>query len=954
MAAFCHRIGDGAHHPKDGDPGPGHPLQMSGRGGGAGEVRRSASGFSRGSLGGILGSAFLLGALAQFLTGCSSMDADSLTKMGEHGISERLARARAGRVRNPRYELELRLDRAREAGSRGGEAGAGEEDGKEGRGSQLVSGRLRLRFELAPGGAGRPLLLDFDGVEHGAVRLNGRELERLERRADHLLLPAADLREGENLLDLRFGARAAAAGSPLNLYHDAKEGETYLYTLTVPSDAHRIYPCFDQPDLRGRFVLSLDLPEDWRAVSNERRVSEKREHGRRRLRFGETAPLPTYLFAFAAGPFAVKEKDGLRAFYRPAKTSWWDDRLFELHREARAFQEGLFGHAYPFAKLDFVVLPAFPYGGMEHAGAIFYRESALLFDHEPGPLQLLRRRLLVYHEVAHQWFGNLVTMRWFDDLWLKEGFATFAAWKTLAALHPEAQAWKLFYERTLPPALRVDRSRGSRPIYQPLANLDQAKSNYGPIVYNKAPAVLRLLESYCGEEAFRRGLAAFLQEHAFGSADHSQLLAALGEAAGKDLAPFEAAWLKSEGAPTLEAQFPSPPPKGDSHLSLRQSGSSAPWPMRLLVQAGFDPKGDSHSPQSTPKPEPKQGSPSRPSYAKPEPKGDTHSWTLDLSEGQAQAALPGSPAALRWVLPNADGAVYAETLLDPRTIAWALAHLPKERDPLRRTVFLSALFHSCREGLLPPLDLARLLLALRPLELGPQTRQRLLAMLATILRRWAPETPETQALQDRLEAELRDDLQQGRHPASARPMFAAFCRWARSEASLGLLEALLDGKQRLPALPLSIQDKSLALAALLARSRPGADSRLARLRDQSPQDISRDLYLAQAARPGLAHKKALFDSWFRKDAPPEQWIQDALPFYHWPGQAADSLPLLRQALEKALWIRDHRKIFFLPAWFDAWLGAQKGPAALQICEDYLRAHPHLPGDIRDKLEVPLA
>jgi aminopeptidase N len=813
-------------------------------------------------------------------------------------------------VRNLRYEMALRLDEAGE-----GVGGL----------AQIVGGSLRLHFELAPSeGRQAELLLDFGGEGISGVRLNGREIERLERRADHLLLRGADLKDGANLLDLRFTARAAAAGSPLNLYHDSKEGESFVYTLTVPSDTHRIFPCMDQPDLRGRFTLSLDLPEHWTAVSNERKVSEKREQGRRKVRFGETPPLPTYLFAFAAGPFAVQEKEGTRVFFRRQKTSRIDPVLFRLHAEAKTFQEEFFGHPYPFNKLDFVILPAFPYGGMEHAGAIFYRESALIFDHKPDILETLRRRLLIYHEVAHQWFGNLVTMQWFDDLWLKEGFATFTAWKTLARLHPGSRAWKLFFERTLPAALRVDRSKGSRPIYQPLPNLDQAKSNYGPIVYNKAPAVLRLLEQYCGEKAFARGLSRFLRENAFGSATHRRLLQVLGQTAGKDLQAFETAWLKTPGAPTLQASLP---PKGDSHLLLRQTGpAGSPWPMRLLLQL--------HSPDR--------------------PKGDTHSWSLDLSLSALEVPLPCDSDQVEWLLPNADGAVYAETLLDSRTLSWAREGLSQETDPLRRAVLMSALFHSGRMGTIPPLDLARTLLQLRPLDLGPQTRARLLAMLGTALRRWAGPSEDSLALQLRLETELRDDLLQGRHRDSARPMFQAFCSWARSPASFDLLEDLLDGKRQLPALPLSIHDKALALAALLAHQRPGSEARLSRLQTKSSQDISRDLYLAQAARPGLPRKQALFASWFLDDAPPEQWIQDALSFFHWPGQARDSLPLLRPALEKALWIRDHRKIFFLPAWFDAFLGAHRSEEALQICEDFLRTHPNLPKDIRDKLEVPLA
>src|SRR5689334_17091939 len=189
---------------------------------------------------------------------------------------------------------------------------------------------------------------------------------------------------------------------------------------------------------------------------------------------------------------------------------------------------------------------------MEHPGAIFYNEDRFIFRERPTLTQRLGRTATIYHEVAHQWFGDLVTMRWFDDLWLKEGFATYMAAKMQSALDPASDAWKTFYLRNKPVAYAVDASLGTTPVWQRLANLDQAKSNYGAIVYNKAPSVLKQLNYLVGDSAFRAGLHAFLTTHAYANATWRDLLAAIGAAAHRDLTAWGEQYILRPGLPVLE------------------------------------------------------------------------------------------------------------------------------------------------------------------------------------------------------------------------------------------------------------------------------------------------------------------------------------------------------------------------------------------------------------------
>ncbi len=451
------------------------------------------------------------------------------------GIAASLAQSRAAAITEVRYDLRFRVGRPIDA----------------------AECDAAISFVLRPDALEGPVALDFDGELLSAVECNGAETPAA-RVADHVVIPQQSLRAGKNTIRLRTRSRVAAAGTPLSHYHDVADGQDYLYTLVVPADAHRLYPCFDQPDLRAEFDIAIECPEPWSAVSNGSAVATADAgDGMRRWTFGRTRPLPTYLMAFACGPFASAESplptipglpDGavMRTWFRASERARVDvPTLGKMHGDGLGRLCTLFGVDYPFGKLDIVLLPGFPYGGMEHAGAIFYRERALSFDHEPTAGELARRSTLIYHEISHQWFGNLVTLGWFDDLWLKEGFATFVAHLVMEELEPERLPWLRFLQRVKPRAYEVDSTPGSVPVYQSLQNLADAKSAYGPIVYNKAPAVLRELHDSLGGAVFRAGVRRYLERHAFGSASWQDLARALEEAADKDLSRWSDRWILS-------------------------------------------------------------------------------------------------------------------------------------------------------------------------------------------------------------------------------------------------------------------------------------------------------------------------------------------------------------------------------------------------------------------------
>ena len=284
-------------------------------------------------------------------------------------------------------------------------------------------------------------------------------------RDGHVVIPARRLKPGANLVEARFTTPIAPSGASIIRFDDKSDGATYLYTLLVPSDANLLFPCFDQPDLKARLTWRLRAPAAWSVLANARPTSRQPDGEAVRWTFAETEPIPTYLAAFAAGPWATwpsapqgtSRERPITLYARASRKAEVDaDTIIRANRDAARFLEGWFGVPFPFSKLDALLAPAFPFGGMEHVGEIFYNENSFVFREPPTLPQRLGRDSVVYHEVSHQWFGDLVTMTWFDDLWLKEGFATYMAARVQADLKPESEAWKTFYLRNKPVAYAAD------------------------------------------------------------------------------------------------------------------------------------------------------------------------------------------------------------------------------------------------------------------------------------------------------------------------------------------------------------------------------------------------------------------------------------------------------------------------------------------------------------------
>ena len=460
-----------------------------------------------------------LGLIAALLLGAACAHAP------ESGVSYELAVQRRAQIDSLRYQLHFDLPANQEA---------------------PVEASETITLQLAEKGT---LVLDFreDPSLLKSLSINGDELV-LSIVNEHIVIPKKHTVAGVNHIEIVF----TAGNQSLN------RRDEFLYTLLVPDRARTLFPCFDQPDLKAHYTLSLTVPDDWTAVSNTSIVEERESGaGRKSILFAETEPLSTYLFSFVAGKFErVFSQRGDRTismYYRetdPAKLVQ-QEVIFSLVFDALDYMEAYTGIPYPFAKYDFVVLPDFQYGGMEHTGATLYNDRRIFLNAKPTADELLDRAQLIAHETAHMWFGDFVTMRWFDDVWTKEVFANWFAAQIVRPAFPEINHQLNDLKSYYAPAYAEDRTVGANPIWRPLDNLRNAGLIYGNIIYDKAPIVMDFLARKMGSEAFRHGLQAYLRTYAYSNATWDDLVAILDKEADFDVADWSRVWVKESGMPCL-------------------------------------------------------------------------------------------------------------------------------------------------------------------------------------------------------------------------------------------------------------------------------------------------------------------------------------------------------------------------------------------------------------------
>ncbi|GAA5208747.1 aminopeptidase N [Microbacterium kyungheense] len=511
--------------------------------------------------------------------------------------------------------------------------------------------------------------IDFIGASVDGVTVNGapREVDwdgsriRIEGLAEH------------NVVSVRAHGRYSTSGEGLHRFRDPVDGEVYLYTQYEPADSRRVYPVFEQPDMKARWRFTVDAPDAWQVLSGGMETGREALPDGVRVAFAETLPVSSYITAVAAGPY--HRVDGvweggdrvvpLGVLCRASLAVHLDaDEILDITRRGLQFFEEAFAYPYPWGKYDQIFVPEYNLGAMENPGLVTFTEG-YVFRGASTAAQHEGRANTILHEMAHMWFGDLVTMRWWDDLWLKESFADFMGAHTAVAAGGYPDAWVTFASRRKGWAYVQDQLPTTHPIVADIPDLEAAKLNFDGITYAKGASVLKQLVAFVGEDAFFRGAQRYFADHAFGNTTLPDLLSALEAESGRDLTAWSRAWLQTSGLSEIAVE------RDDVNgLVLTQTD---PRPHRLTCGL-FSVTGDRLVRQ-----------------------GDVEVEVVDARTPLGRVSADG----IDLVLPNVDDSTYAKVRLDARSTDVASDHLSSIDDPVARAVIWAALWNATRDGDLP-------------------------------------------------------------------------------------------------------------------------------------------------------------------------------------------------------------------------------------------------------------
>ncbi len=714
-------------------------------------------------------------------------------------------------------------------------------------GSASFTGRADVRFTLSQSAEGS-IFLCFRGQTIQAMRLNGSDVTTPSWNGYRLTLDQGLLKRGaENRLEVEYENAFDTGGDGVFRFVDPEDGAEYIYTNFEPYEAHRMAPLFDQPDIKARLTLEVLAPSEWVVLANgaERAAGPVEADGRTLRTFTETPPLSTYLFAMTAGAF-VGERRELRLpgraeaipvglwSRRSLATHLEHDRFHEMTEQAFLYFGALFGREYPFDKLDHVFAPEFATGAMENVGLIIYHEQ-YLFRSRPTASDITSLTEVVFHEIAHMWFGNLVTMRWWDDLWLNESFATYVSYLCLTEGAPYPDAWRDFNVQLKGWALREDDAPTTHPIAGSVLDTDQTFLNFDGITYGKGGAVLKQLGARLGREGFAAGLRLYFQRHAFANATLADFLAALEEGSGVPLADWSAQWLRTSGPNRFAAEVAEGPGGSIASLSVRQEVVSGDPVLRQHLM--------------------------RIALIYPDRSGvriEGHELLLDGERAHVPSAT-GRPLPLA-VIPNHDDLAVGKIALDAATIRFATERLEEIPDGLLRQVTWTAMWELVRDGSLNASDYAALLVARLPEERDASIVQQIVeSTLGSLLLRYLPDG-ERERWGSRIVEVARARLARGGDEGTR-------IVWSRILVLASVTPRDIEESWQVAAGETPLEgveiDQDHRWTLLIRGASHGLPQRAARLRAEAERDPSdrgeRALLSAAAAEPSIPAKRAAWE-----------------------------------------------------------------------------------------------
>ncbi|MDV8008943.1 aminopeptidase N [Rhodococcus sp. IEGM 1318] len=597
--------------------------------------------------------------------------------------------------------------------------------------------------------------LDFIGAAVDSVEVDGASIP-VEYDGSRIVLRGLG---GSNVVRVAAHGHYSRSGEGLHRFVDDADDQTYLYTQYEPADARRVFACFEQPDLKAPFTFEVTAPDGWEVLSNQPATQTLSVDGAQRVTFAPTLPISTYITAIAAGPYhrvASSWSRGeltveLGALCRASLAPHLDaENVFDITRQGLDFYAEHFDYPYPFGKYDQIFVPEYNLGAMENPGLVTFTE-AYVFRGTATDEQHQRRANTILHEMAHMWFGDLVTMVWWDDLWLKESFADFMGSLVSAEATRFTDAWVAFAIKRKAWAYLQDQLPTTHPIVADIVDLEAAKLNFDGITYAKGASVLKQLVAFVGRDAFFEAARRYFKAHAYGNTTLVDLLDVLAETSGRDVREWARIWLQTTGVSTLS-------------LDGTDLVQTDPRPHRLAVGIyDYNESGDLVR---------------------------TERVELDITESRTPVDLP--PGAL--TLLNDEDLTYAKVRLDAESLSTVEASLDRVSDPLARGVIWSSLWNSVRDAQLSVFRYLDMVERFAPAETDLAILSAILTDAQYAVLHYVPKSlrPNVSAgwLETTWKAVFEAEPESGRQLAWARALSAAA---AVNDARADELRSILDG-----------------------------------------------------------------------------------------------------------------------------------------------------------------
>ncbi|HUD80282.1 MAG TPA: aminopeptidase N [Streptosporangiaceae bacterium] len=691
-----------------------------------------------------------------------------------------------------------------------------------------------VRFSCSQAGAGAFLELTAPAVTK--LTLNGEPVDLGAFDGDRISLTGL---AADNVLHVAAQCAYSRNGEGLHRFADPADGGVYLYTDLETFDAHRVYACFDQPDLKATFEFTVIAHHGWKVISNAAPdvAADPAGPGVTRWHFPPTPVMSTYITAIAAGPYfeVTRQHDGipLGIYCRQSLASYLDaDEIFEITRQGFDYYHAAFGVRYPFGKYDQLFVPEYKSGAMENAGCVTFLED-YIFRSRVTDARREARAQTILHEMAHMWFGDLVTMRWWDDLWLNESFASWAEMVSSTEATRWTDGWTGFAQSYKAWAYRQDQLPSTHPVAADIPDIEAVEVNFDGITYAKGASVLKQLVAYVGRDNFLAGVRDYFARHAYGNATLADLLTSLERVCGRDLTAWSKSWLQTAGVNTLRPDFVLDADGRFAEFSVLQDAPAEHpelRPHRLAIGL----------------------------YDRAASGQLTRRRLVELDIAGAATDVPALIGEPRpdLVLVNDDDLTYAKIRLDEHSLRTVIAGISDLSDQLAAALCWAAAWDMTRDGEMPARDFLALVQSGAPSIRQLTVLERTLGQAAVAVRRYADPAWQRDGLAQ-LEASLRTWLAEAEPGSDYQLAYVrALAGVTTSPAGLSFLAGLLDGTASVDGLAVDTELRWLLLHRLVSRGLAGEPSIDAELDRDRTDAGERHSAACRAAVPSAAAKAA--------------------------------------------------------------------------------------------------